>query len=287
MSKRSRRTIIKPPGRCIFCEGGAVPGNPMTGEHVWSDWMAPFLPGDTGNSYFEFMHNFRNKNVPIGDAMMERTRQGAAKGKKIKAVCMECNTGWMSRMETAVKPILIPLLLGQPTLLTGESRKTLTEWIVLKVLVSEHNSIQRSPPDPIFDQQARNRFKATSAIPPSFRIWIGMHNGTKWQSAFHRHSTGLLPFESPLPSDTTRKNTQTITFGLGRLLIYVFATTSIELYAMYELRRLSPHLRILWPLTEENIRWLPYYAVTDDYADSLTAALQHLIDSPTTVWEAE
>ncbi|MDN3277787.1 hypothetical protein QWJ07_26220 [Frankia sp. RB7] len=231
------------------------------------------------------MHNFRNKNVPIDDAMMERTRQGSVKGKKIKAVCMDCNTVWMSAMETAVKPILLPLMYGQPTLLDRSSRWTLTEWIVLKALVSEHASTRNSPPDPLFDQEARDRFKATREIPSGFRIWIGMHNGLKWQSALYRHSAGLVPFDSPLPSDTRRKNTQTITFGLRQLLIYVFATTSTELYALYELNGLSRHLRPLWPLKDEDIRWKPFYVVDDDYADGLSAALQNLMNSPTTAWD--
>lgn len=258
----------------------------MTPEHLWSDWMSPHLPGGVGESYFEFMHNFRNKNVPT-DRMAERTRQGGVKTKRIKAVCRECNNGWMSGMETAVKPILIPLLLGRPTLLNLEARKILTEWIVLKVLVSEHNGIEQLPTDPIFDQEARNRFKATREIPARFRIWIGMHNGTKWKSAFYRHSTGLLPIAVPLPVDTTRKNTQSVTFGLGSLLIYVFATTSLEFYSRIELREISPPLLALWPLSDSDIRWRPFYVVGDADADRLTTALQNLVESPATLWQDE
>jgi hypothetical protein len=88
MTKKPQRKNLKPAGKCIFCRDGAVPGNPMTGEHLWSDWMdrAALLPrgGDYagGAEYVEFKNTFRRRrNNTI--TSFNRMRQGTANTKKI------------------------------------------------------------------------------------------------------------------------------------------------------------------------------------------------------------
>jgi hypothetical protein len=48
-------------------------------------------------------------------------------------VCTSCNTGWMSTLEKAVKPILLPLLLdaSEPVLLNAEQRLTISAWLTV------------------------------------------------------------------------------------------------------------------------------------------------------------
>jgi hypothetical protein len=277
MSKRKRRTEIKPPGKCIFCEGGAVPGNPMSGEHLWSDWMSDILPGDPGIHHFEFFETKQRKNT-TGERF-ERIRQGSANTKRIKVVCRECNNGWMSVLESEAKPFLKPLILGQPSLLGLSARKTLSEWFVLKALVAEHNAVKSSAADPIFEQEARDRFKSHREIPFGCRIWLCMHNGLKWSCAYSGHSAGILPSgESPMPSPR-RPNVYAATFGLGALLGYVFATTSSELNDRIKFNGFVPPLRILWPVADADIRWPPLHVLGDADGDRIANNVQALIDS--------
>src|SRR3954447_892288 len=158
MTERPRRTSVKPAGKCIFCEGGAEPGNPMTKEHIWSNWMAPYLPGTQADTYYEFMENLTNKVVPVGKRF-ERYRQGGSKTKRVKAVCKRCNSGWMSVLETKVRPTILPLMKAEPSILDLEARRTLVEWVVLKTFIAEQNTTPGSPPDSIFEQAARSSFK--------------------------------------------------------------------------------------------------------------------------------
>lgn len=281
MEKKPKRTVLKPPGKCIFCGGGAEPGNPMSAEHLWSDWMASILP--QSSEHLEIAETFTQKTVPIG-VPVRRMRQGSSNTKRIKVVCQNCNNNWMSKMEAAVKPILTPLILGQKIILSPEMRITLTEWIVLKILVAEHNSYSTSPADPIFDQDARNKFMGVRQIPPWLRIWIGLHNGTKWSLGFLRHTTGLLPAGEPLPPNPRPKNVSTVTFGMGHLLIQAFATTSEQLYPWLELSGMAPRFRALWPLADANISWPGFFVLTDRDGDIAAALLQTLIESPRTHW---
>jgi hypothetical protein len=40
-------------------------------------------------------------------------RAGDTHSRTIKRVCKSCNSGWMSRLQQAAKPILVPMLMGE------------------------------------------------------------------------------------------------------------------------------------------------------------------------------
>jgi hypothetical protein len=252
----------------------------MTGEHLWSDWMdgANLLP--RGGEYVEVKSIFKGRRRDA-TSMFRRARQGAASTKKLKVVCEKCNNGWMSALEISVKPLLTPLIKGDPVVLDTQMREIIIEWIVMKVLVAEHNFYLGHPADPIFDQAARTRFMQSRAIPAGIRSWVAMQNGTKWVTGFHRHATGLgftTTLPPPLPPPGRAKNVQVVTWGIGKLLIYLNATTDANVYGRLELNRMGPLLE-LWPLTPNNIEWPARFFVGDSYIDDLADALENFIVS--------
>src|SRR5438105_4011416 len=97
----------KPHRRCIFCGKGGVAGNPMSQEHLWSDWMHPILP------------KFENPIKDLGYMALHttartalrtfRSLQGHVYGETFKVVCRNCNNGWMGTIESTAKPFLIPM----------------------------------------------------------------------------------------------------------------------------------------------------------------------------------
>jgi|SRR5580704_15196014 hypothetical protein len=163
MAKHAKRQNLKPPGKCIFCLRGATPGNPMTGEHLWADWMdrANLLP--RGGEYYEFKSIFKGQRDAT--SIFRRTRQGSANTKKLKVVCKDCNGGWMGGLETRVQPYLTPLIKGESIVLDAKMRQTIIEWIVMKILVAEHNAYLGHSADPIFDQDARTKFYELANYP--------------------------------------------------------------------------------------------------------------------------
>jgi hypothetical protein len=284
MARKLTRKNLKPPGKCIFCLGGAVPGNPMTGEHLWSDWMdkAGLLP--RGGQYVEFKYTFKPSRKTTTNKF-ERIRQGSANTKKIKSICQICNSGWMGSLETDVRPFLTPLIIGNSIILNSQMCRTITEWIVMKVLVAEHNAYFGHPADPIFDQAARTAFMKSRTIPAGIRILISLQNGTKWVTAFHRHasSLGITTILPPPPPPTTGvKNVQTVTWGIGKLLIYLSAATDPNVYSRLELDGIGP-LHRFWPLSAEDIVWPPRFFVTDAYIDDLSIALEELTSSDSVI----
>lgn len=177
----------------------------------------------------------------------------------------------------------MPLIKVQNVILDAPAIRTIVEWIVMKVFVAENSTIGDIPPDPIFDQVARTAFMNDRTIPPWLRIWMAHHKGTKWMGSFHRHASGIgvtstLP--PPPVTDPTIKNVQVVTWGIGRLLIYVNATTNERVYPFLELGA-GPLIR-LW-LPPDQLLWPPQYFVLDLFIDDLTQAIENLILGPNVI----
>ncbi len=113
-SKRLKR----PPAEakhCIFCDRTGV-----RNEHVWSSWMHEYIRKPNAPK------SFIRKEFQIAGATRERTEisskesRGDVTTMQLKVVCQNhCNGGWMSRMETRVMPILIPLIEPAAEICTG------------------------------------------------------------------------------------------------------------------------------------------------------------------------
>ena len=280
MPKLPKRKNLKPAGKCIFCGGGAVPGNPMTGEHLWSNWMAKanLLPR-VSNQYIETATKERRYTGEASN--VQRYREGAPNQKKIKVVCKKCNSGWMNALETEVQPILAPLIKERKIILDRKKRKTLAEWIVLKMLVAEHTAYRNHAPDPLYTKDDRNAFMLRRIIPQGIRIYLVRQRGLKWATGYNRRASGIGdgPPLHPLQKDPTgTKNVQAITWGLGALLIYISAITDAEIRPIFRFVKM-PEFRRLWPLTVSDLDWPPPYRVNDGFIDDLAGALGRYLDA--------
>jgi hypothetical protein len=232
-----------------------------------------------GGEYQEMKGVFE-KGTHRAKSEFHRVRQGTANTKTLKTVCKNCNTGWMSGLESDVQPFLTPLIVGDRILLDLRACQTIAEWVTMKVLVAEHNSFKNHPADPIFDQTIRSSFMQSRVVPGGFRIWIAVQNSAKWVTGFYRFATGLgfTTAWPPPPSPPDRpKTVQSVTWGIGKLLIYVQAFTDPDLYNRLSLNPKGPFSR-LWPFASD-IAWpLRYYLPTDSI-DRLARALDEFVMS--------
>ena len=212
MGKKASRKN-KPAGRCIFCEEGG-----LSKEHFWPEWASALLPHYPNNRHVEQL--FTTENAKLVAPPELRSRQGHSWTKTIRAVCKRCNNGWMSELETAVKPILIPLIATQPHELTVEAMGVLGQWIALKIMVGERNH----PEVAVTPQEDRSKFRATREIPANFRIWIARCGTAGWETGYLRHAATIGT--SPIVTPQHRfKNIQSVAFGIGDLFVFVVHTT--------------------------------------------------------------
>ena len=107
---------------CAFC------GKPsVTAEHVFADWLKQLFPPKPGDEKHTKHVRFRafTKKIAPGEIVTEKIpqiKQGHAFTLTTRKVCTACNTGWMSKLEAAVKPILVPLMRKEHFILDSRSQ---------------------------------------------------------------------------------------------------------------------------------------------------------------------
>ena len=117
---------------CIFCGG-----SPVTNEHAWPDWLLEFVRNanpDTERTVYARV-----------DGRMVRHWTTEKPEQKVKVVCGSCNHGWMSRLEDAAKPLLVPMFKGEQVSFDLKQQLILATWAVKTGMVFEFTP---SPEDP-------------------------------------------------------------------------------------------------------------------------------------------
>jgi hypothetical protein len=264
--------------KCIFCGGGGVRGNRMSGEHIWSDWMRDLLPlpgRDIVNDFVTIIDGATGTEKNINT----RQRKARLTASVVPVVCCNCNNGWMNRIETAARIPLTHLIKREPFVVDAALQLALVNWAVLKTLVIENGALRGQPCEPICEQQARCDFKSHLAVPASFRIWIGDSSADHWRVQFFRHAA-LLTFEA---NPGSVKNVQTLTFGIGNVVFFVFAATEIEVYSRIEFS-FDAFLVSIWPSAGDPISWPRSLVLNDADMVALSNTLMDLMRSDDVEW---
>ena len=140
---------------CVFC--GA---SPLTKEHVYPRW----LRGTFGES--EAVRTYRQ----VARGPVKPSKPTVPFDWTVRSVCRICNGGWMSKLETKVKLLLTPMLLGDAVTLGAEQTRTLAVWVFKTVLMIHEQGRTDTPLIPLrlFRQLYRH-----GAPPAAVRIWVG------------------------------------------------------------------------------------------------------------------
>ena len=227
---------------CIFC---GRHGN-KSKEHFYPEWLREFIATDG-------VHNSATTVTQLGNAPKVLTgssrRQGHLITKKFRVVCESCNNGWMSQIESAVKPILLAGVHGVELSLDREKQRNLAAWVCLKAMVCEHSDAKLAS-TPFVDRHA---FYNDRLIPEYFRLYIGAHstNSVTW---VYRHSA-TISFDRttrPVLLDGLQRNVQTTTFILGRLLFHLLAAR-VDGFGL-DTDLIYPGLTGLWPAGDGEIK---------------------------------
>jgi hypothetical protein len=249
----------------------------MSKEHFWPLWAASMFPVFRDNAYREGKITITEKTIVTGRKFQER--QGSVATKKIRVVCEDCNNGWMSTLEDRARPILEPLLAGNPIALNQSQQRILAEWITMKIMVAEHNT----PEDVVIPRTDKETFKANHTIPAYITIWIGKHNVSGWHTGFYKHTATLSLTPNPPPSALGgRKNVETIAFGFGALFVFVMVSDAggVDLNNFVRVM----HLPQLWPEGQTPIEW-GTFTLTGNAPGDIATTFERLTASPKVLWK--
>ncbi len=220
---------------CIFCGGRA---NSL--EHVWPDWLLKQL-----------------RDAPILGASGDRrvVIQGPNASAKVRHVCSTCNNGWMSRLESTAKQVILPLVQGKPAMLNERQQTLLSQWMTKTVMVSEllDASHQR-----FFSSQDCKAIMDRLALPPNTSAWLGHYIG--------RRSLFVGGVElGPENKEPAGGIVYTLTFG--RLAMQVISVRNTKDQRPVRVRVNAGHwaasLIEIWPTGRNLLSWPPLEAFTD------------------------
>jgi hypothetical protein len=208
---------------CIFCGR-----RDLSEEHIWSTWMHTFLIKSPGGmtGYIQKKWKTSPTNPRLRGETSHRERPADTFKLTLKVVCKKhCNNGWMSRLETSAKPILIPLISGQYGVLDRHRQEVLATWIAMKLMTCEFSD----PEDIATPEVERSLLMGRRRPPDAMGIWIAYCPNPGWTNTYWRQAStlGWAPRGAVPKQDLASlpKNTQSQTFVVGELFVHAAYST--------------------------------------------------------------
>jgi hypothetical protein len=173
----------------------------------------------------------------------------------------------MEALESAARPILVPMLEDKTVVLDAIQQSTLAKWATLRVLMAQHAHPpgMRAIPDASY-----HRFYRSLALPVGAQVWTGRYGGAGgWPTDYHHlelFASGPTRPEPPSP------NVYTSAFSVG-YVAFLYWGHEIEDGPIIDIGRdLSRWWLPVWPVGGP-IDWPPTGVLG---ADGLEASIRKL-----------
>lgn len=141
-----------PKRKCLFCDNV-----PNSKEHIFPKWVLAKLPEQP-------LYGFvgPHKEVTIHKQWLVGT------------VCRDCNSGWMSDLETTASPLLGPLIHGNPKHFDKHAQSIIAAWSTKMAMLMD--SITVAPHRPLFYQRGEGiSLRDSLSIPARTFVWFGRY----------------------------------------------------------------------------------------------------------------
>jgi hypothetical protein len=176
-------------------------------------------------------------------------------------VCRECNNGWMSDLETAVRSTMGGLVNDISMTLDEEQQRLLALWAVKTAMVIEG---VKQAKNNFYSPEQRSAFRTTLVPPEDTAVWLGrcaqsnlLHGEARKLHVSNQRATN--PLEDGCAT----------TFVTGRLVMQVL---SVKRKSDAPRGRLSLEIRAgpwesklvqIWPVEKQRVNWPPPHNFSD------------------------
>lgn len=275
MPKIIRLEHPKGRNRCIFCGSTSK----ISKEHIFGDWLKEHFPRDANTTHTSAHISWPKNVITKAPIDIRRQRQGHSGSKKLRVVCRDCNSGWLSGLENWAKKALPPLIFGKRCNLVPEGQARLAAWAVKTAMVAANFK----PRETGITQKERSLLMNTLAPPNNWFVWISAYKGEDWADlAIFQDRASLSPVPVPDP-DSAPYYVQATTFGVGRILFSVLSSSSPGIGQDFAGNESDGFIQI-WPAQPRSILWPPTTIFGDTQANAVanilrqTKAFNHSLD---------
>jgi hypothetical protein len=239
---------------CAFC--GSTK-KPRGREHVFANWL-----NNIGLESYQVQYRAGRLNrVP-----RRWTTEGFTA--TVRAVCDDCNHGWLSDLETEARPVLTPLILGESRELSPDDQRLIAAWSCKTALVAMLSSSEEERARGYGVPPAEYRaLYATREHPeplPHSQYWISRYLGERPPGAIR--VVHLVIKLDGLPEPEV-PSAYSLTVMIGALVVQGvrFTTPSLEV-------NLAPGLDLpsIWP-TARVASWPPADQSDDESLEEMLA----------------
>ena len=148
---------------CGFCE---TTTRKITNEHIVGEWIGPLIGAG--------MPGFRMRNTFKLDDTNHPPWTTLNLDQKVRMACDSCNTGWMSDLETTVKPIITPVIRGHNGVhLNLRAQLRIATWALKTAMVAEF--LQKSPTRYITQTERRSLMVDGRPSHTGVHVWLGRY----------------------------------------------------------------------------------------------------------------
>lgn len=256
--------------KCIFC--GA--DEKLTREHFFGEWLKDEFPNDAKTTHtfgkVEWPKHLITRSPKINDTK----RTGNTRSRYVRVVCKSCNSGWMSQLETAARPIITSLMNRSFRALGPKEQSILATWAAKICMAAEWSKSDGVK----IPQSERTTLKDLRVPPDGWGLWIANYTGGSWSElTIYQHRGNLINPAIRNPG-IEMKYAQSTVFGMKRVVFLVVSSNMGGLVEKVASRiNGAPSIAQIWPsLHPRSILWPPDVALDD----SGVKHLANILSSP-------
>jgi hypothetical protein len=243
---------------CVFCGR-----TPVTREHLWPDWLRR-------EANIRLPFEYRIEQEHDGVETRDITFTTPPFTNTVKAVCTNCNGGWMSATEDSAKPILQDLIYGNGRTLDPSDQQKLATWAFLKACVFD----EVHPTERVVPAEHRQRLYTYKRPPATgVAIWIGTYEA---QEVGHYAYQGLKIGRDDLP-DPEGPTIDIVTITAGALIVQVAGSLLPDL--SFDELELPPELHVakIWPANDDDVEFAQDRVMNHDTLVGFTKMLYNVM----------
>jgi hypothetical protein len=221
---------------CVFCRKDG----PLSDEHVFPKWLQPHLAPD-GEDGTHRRLIFRAGETEVA----EHAYRGQPATQVVKAVCKECNEGWMGRLEGEAKPYLLSMVRGNTRSYYRQGQTLIASWFVKTALVAG-SKFKPSLPTEFYSAMFEDHRPSTNT-----RVWLAATPYTGHHQSDFR-PIRIEPDDRPPHSEPNCFSAMIVADQVvGFVVSWLDAVPSTDRL----LEEFGPALVRVWPVAEPKVTW--------------------------------